>query len=163
MNISPTAITHMTRNNHLIHMTRVLPLLAIIFMAQCFFIPQAFPELQLGNLYFVMSVALCCGVMALYLYDTQIQIFIKDQNLHWQIPIFKIKKTYSLLELNTIDVFDPEQPFSNLKLSFGKNKKILNLYFIDNPEKVIKVLWQSKVDALNAQMIQKDESDHKAA
>ena len=53
-----SSVTHMTRHNHLLHMTRVLPILAVIFIAQCFFIPRVFPELDLGNLYFVMSVAL---------------------------------------------------------------------------------------------------------
>lgn len=143
-------VTHMTRHNHLIHMTKVLPLLAIIFIAQCFLIPSAFPELQLGNLYFIMSVCLCCGVSCLYLYDTQIHIFIKDQKLHWQIPLLKINRSFSLLDLNTIDVYDPEQPFSNLKLSFGPKSKTLNLFFIDNPTQIIQKLWQSKVEALRA-------------
>ena len=94
------------------------------------------------------------------MYDTQIQIFIRDQYLYWQIPLLKIQRSYDLIDLTTVDVFDPEQPFSNLKLSFGKNKKIINLYFIDNPEKIIKALWESKLEALNAKA---NENKQKAA
>lgn len=156
-------VTHMTRHNHLVHMNKVLPLLAIIFIAQCFFIPQVFPELQLGNLYFIMSIALCCGVFTLYLYDTQLQVFIKDDHLHWQIPALKIQRQYSLIDLQTVDVFDPEQPFSNLKLSFGLKKKVINLYFIDNPEKIIQKLWQSKVEALKARNVSEIPEEKKVA
>lgn len=156
-------VVHITRNNHLLHMTRVLPILAIIFIAQCFLIPSAFPELQLGNLYFIMSVCLCFGVSCLYLYDTQIQIFIKDQSLHWQIPMLKIKKSYSLLELHSIDVYDPEQPFSNLKLSFGTKKKTINLFFIDNPALTIQKLWEFKVKALKDHQNKNDSEQFKDA
>lgn len=149
-----TPITHMTRNNHLVHMSKVLPILAIIFIAQCFIIPSTFPELQLGNLYFIMSVFLCCGVTCLYLYDTQVHIFIKDQCLYWQIPVLKVNKCYSLLDLNTIDAFDPDQPFSNLKLSFGLKNKTLNLYFIDNPAQTIQKIWQSKIEAVQALQVE---------
>lgn len=97
-----------------------------------------------------MSITLCIGVISLYLYDTQIHIFVRDHELVWQIPVLKVSKSYSLLDLETIDVFDPEQPFSNLKLHFRAKKKVLNLYFIDNPAQVIQKLWQTKVDALKS-------------
>lgn len=155
-------ITHMTRNHHLTHMTKVLPILAIIFVAQCFIIPQSFPELQLGNLYFVMSVFLCCGVSALYLYDTQIHIFIKDGMLYWQIPKLKISKSYCLIDLKTIEAFDVDQPFSNLRLAFGAKNKIINLYFIDNPAQMIQKLWQSKVEALNALKVEEVQNQEAA-
>ena len=154
-------ITHMTRNQHLVHMTRVLPLLSIIFCLQCFLIPSAFPDLQLGNLYFVMAIMLCTGVVGLYLYDTQTKIFIKDHQLFWQIPMLKIGKSYNLMELQTIDVFDIDQPFSNIKLHF--NKKIVNLYFIDNPTTIIKSLWQAKKDAMLQSTTQNTNDDKQAA
>lgn len=134
-------------------MTRVLPLLAIIFVFQCFFIPQIFPELQLGNLYFIMAIMLCSGVVSLYLYDTQLVVFVKDYELYLQVPLLKISTSYSLKELETIDVYDADQPFSNIKLYFGQKKKTLNLYFIDNPSQVIQKLWETKVNALKNEVL----------
>lgn len=94
-----------------------------------------------------MAVMLCSGVVSLYLYDTQLIVFVKDSELILQIPILKFSKSYSLKELEIIDVYDPDQSFSNIKLYFGSRKKTLNLYFVDNPTQVVQKLWQAKINA----------------
>jgi len=142
---------HLTREAHLQHLLKMMPILTFLFGLQCLTLPLLFPGLELGNMYLALAGFIVGGIGSLYFYDTQVKTFLDETHLHWQIPLLKLKKKYLLKELLVIDVLEPEGSFSNIRLVFSKGK-ICHLLFVDKPAQSAKIILQAKHQATKVEL-----------
>lgn len=158
--ISPKNPIHITKEFHLQHLLHMLPVLTLIFGMQCLTMPVFFSGMDLGNLYLILASGLVLGILALYFYDTKVVQFIDNGNLYLQISSLKFIQSYPLVQLKNIDVMDSDPYFSNLKLTFHSGK-ILNLYFVDHPQKMVQIILKEKEKEIQKQLDQKKSNNEK--
>lgn len=124
-----------TRTKHLEHLGRVTPFIFAIYSFQCFLMNSI---LQENLTYWFITMAMCiCGFLGLfYIYDLNQKITIHPNAIELKWSPFYAQKIIYYSEIVSVDASDIDQSFANIRIEL-RNKKSINLYFVDSPELVV--------------------------
>lgn len=124
-----------TREKHLDHMVRVVPLIVFAYAIQCYFISSMSPiEYATDGLLFLGA---CLGMMiaAFVTYDLTHVVKLAEDSLVIEVKWLNIKNEISFVEIKEVVVSQPGESFSGLKLILKSGRKV-NFYFIDDADKI---------------------------
>ena len=137
------AIAKLTREPHLTHLTRVLPLIVGIFALQCYLVSQMNPEASVGNYAIFMAMSLGILIASLVYYDTKHLVLIFEDRLFIQNPLFNSQRVLMLDEISEVLTTDQEVNFASMIFKLKDGDKIY-LYFVDYPQHVKKLIEELK-------------------
>lgn len=138
-----------TREKHLDHMVRVVPFIVTAYAIQCYFILQMGPvDFAVEGLFFLGG-CLVSMISCFVTYDLTHAVKFQDKDLKISIKWLGYEKTISYEELSAIEVSDPGQNFSTLRLKTHGGKKY-GFYFIDDADKIKTWLEQKRTPELQA-------------
>lgn len=123
-----------TREKHLDHMVRVVPFIVFCYAIQCFMITKIGP----GD-FSTISLSILGGFLALMIaafitYDVKHQVILNE--LAIEIEFLGKKTTITYEDIWLIEINEPGQSFSNIKLQTSKGK--ITFYFVDDSEQIKK-------------------------
>lgn len=130
--MSPKTIT---REKHLDHMVRVVPLIVFAYAVQCYFISSMSPiEYATDGLLFLGA---CLGMMiaGFVTYDLTHVVKFEEEKLLIEVKWLNIKNEISFVDIAEVVVSHPGESFSGLKLVLKTGKKV-NFYFVDDADKI---------------------------
>lgn len=120
-----------TREKHLDHMVKVVPLIFLGYAIQVFFLSKMKTVLGPGAIVF-LGVSLASMISLFILHDLKHHVSLFED--HLEIKFFWMKKEILYREIERIEVSNPGESFSHLKI-FHAGKKT-RLLFIDEAEAV---------------------------
>lgn len=124
-----------TREKHLDHMVKVVPLIVFAYAIQCYFIAQMGPvEYATTGLLFLGA---CLGMMiaAFVTYDLTHIVKLDDEGLSIEMKWLGYRREMKFSELSEIHVSEPGESFSTIKI-VSKSGKKYGFYFVDDAEKI---------------------------
>lgn len=124
-------IAQMGRQNHLQHLTQILPFITTIFGVQCFFIYKFVTDIQVGDYALIMGMGLIGFIYALFYYDNNHHVLVYSKYLH-VFPVFGRDKKLMIGDIENILAPDEECNFSTIIIEL-KNKERHVFYFVDYP------------------------------
>lgn len=127
------------RNNHLNHLTKILPFVAVVFGLQCYLIYQISSGIDIGNYTFFLGVSLASFVGALLYYDTNHHIIIYQNRLHIYFQIMGVNEEVYFTDIQEMYVPEEDINFSTMVIKTHDDKKY-KLHFIDHPYHVKKFI-----------------------
>lgn len=120
-----------TREKHLDHMVKVVPLIFLGYAIQVFFLSKMKTVLGPEAIVF-LGVSLASMISLFILHDLKHQVILFED--HLEIKFFWVKKEILYREIERIEVSNPGESFSHLKIfHVGKKTRLL---FIDEAEAV---------------------------
>jgi hypothetical protein len=132
-----------SREKHLDHMVRVVPLLVLAYGIQCYFIMSHGPEEFAKNGLFLLGACLVLMILGFITYDlTHVVNFSKDQ-LTISVSWLRYAKEIYYQEIKSIHVSDPGSNFSTLQIETIRGKKY-GFYFVDDADKIKEWVEQKK-------------------
>jgi hypothetical protein len=124
-----------TREKHLDHMVKVVPLLFLGFAIQAYFLSSMNTALG-SNAIIFLGFALSSMIGLFVCHDLKHQVTIFEDRL--EIQFFFYKKNIPLSSIDQVFITHPEESFSNLVI-FQGNKKT-RIFFVDEAEKIHSLL-----------------------
>lgn len=137
------AIAKITREHHLNHLTRVLPLIVGIFGIQCYVVSQMNPEASIGNYAIFMAISLGLLIGSLVYYDTKHLVLIFEDRLFISNPLLNSQRMLMLNEIEEIITTEDDLNFASMVLKLQNGEKVF-LYFVDYPKHVKKLILELK-------------------
>lgn len=123
---------HLTREKHLDHMVKIVPVIVFFYAVQSFIIlkvsPGQFSSVSLS----VLGGFLALMVSAFIIYDLHHKIILKSDKI--EINFFFYRKTILFSQISDVIISEPGQSFSHLTLKTKSSK--FYLYCVDDAEKV---------------------------
>lgn len=132
-----------TREKHLDHMVKVVPIIVLAYAVQCYFISQLSPvEMATDGLLFLGA---CLGMMiaGFVTYDLTHIVKIEDQSVVAEIKWLKYRREIYFHQMKEIIVSDPSESFSTLKIVSTTGAKI-SFFFVDDAENIKKWMEQKR-------------------
>lgn len=120
-----------TREKHLDHLVRVVPLIVLGFALQCYILGNMSGG-ESGGFILFLGGALSAMIATFITYDVQHRAQLFEDRI--EVHFFFSHKTVYFKDITQIEVKDPDQSFSTVTLHHGKNK--IRLYFVDDAPKV---------------------------
>ncbi len=129
-----------SRQRHIDHFFKVIPIIFVIYCAQCFLFKVLFPtDLSIQMWIFILGSTLLT-MMGLFLnYDLHHKVKIFENHLSVKYPLLFVNQVIKLSDIKDIEVAQPGAPFSNVLLRLHNGKK-LTFYFVDEAENVAKLI-----------------------
>jgi hypothetical protein len=124
-----------TREKHLDHMVRVVPFIVTAYAIQCYFILQLDSQEFGVNGLFVLAGMLIAMISSFIIYDLTHAVKFQENSITISVEWLGYKKDIFYHELIEIEVSDPGQSFSTLKLKTKAGKKY-GFFFIDDADKI---------------------------
>jgi hypothetical protein len=137
-----------THDQHLAHLMRMVPLIFGIFVFQCLLMRSIIENAELGNWFIFMALVICTMISFFYYYDTQHRVELYENAICVSYPPFMAKKVIPYGKIKKIFALDQELEFTNIRIDLNSGKA-LNLYFVDTPEKVVKMIEQRMLVPIN--------------
>lgn len=138
-----------TREKHLDHMVRVVPFIVTAYAIQCYFILQmGAVDFAVDGLFFLgacLISMICCFIT----YDLTHVVNFHEEHLTISVKWLRYEKIVSYHDLIQVEVSDPGQSFSTLKLQVRSGKKF-GFYFIDDADKIKSWLEKKRSPELQA-------------
>lgn len=120
-----------SREKHLDHMVRVVPLLFLGYALQAYFLSHMNTSLG-SNAIIFLGLALA-GMIALFVcHDLKHQVTIFEDRL--ELHFFFYKKIIPLASIDRVLITTPKESFSNLIIFHGTKKT--RIFFVDDAEKI---------------------------
>jgi hypothetical protein len=121
-----------SREKHLDHMVRVVPFIVFCYAVQCFIITKIGP----GD-FSTISLTILGGFLALMIagfitYDVKHRVVLDDSGIN--IHFLGTTKLISYDEIWMVEINEPDQSFSTIKLHGNKGKT--TFYFVDESDKI---------------------------
>ncbi len=138
MNV-PKPVYEVSRQEHLNHLQRMMPLLAGIYFFQCFLLWHFITDMPVGDICFLVAVFISAGISGLYMYDNYQKTLIFGDSILSYFELWGGARIYSLSEVKSIRADASELAFGHLELEFN-NGDTLRLYFIDRASEVAKLV-----------------------
>ncbi len=135
-----------TREKHLDHLVRVVPVLVICYAVQCFFILNMGPNIITTLGLSVVGGILAAMIMGFIGYDLKHQVDLNQTEL--KIDFFFFSQIISYDDILALEIRNPGQSFSTLVLKTSKGETVF--YFIDDAEMVKKYIENQKQTQLAA-------------
>lgn len=124
-----------TREKHLDHMVKVVPLITFAYAIQCYFIFQMEPvEYATNGLLFLGA---CLGMMisAFITYDMTHVVKLDETSAIIEMKWLGYQREVKFSDLKEVSVSEPGESFATLKL-VTKSGRSYKFYFVDEAEKV---------------------------
>lgn len=135
-----------TREKHLDHMVRVVPLIVFGYALQSYVIlrvsPGEFSQVCLS----IMGVLLAAMIGAFIYYDLKHTVCFFEG--HLEITFAGRHTRISYEDIREIEIQDPGQSFSSLRLSTAKGK--ITFFFVDDAEKIQSFITERKAPLRSA-------------
>lgn len=128
-----------TRTSHIDHVIRLLPLITLLFLGQCFLLKSLIQDIAIGNLCFMMGSILITLVGFMYYYDISHTVEVYPNHIVSNFPPFMGQQIINFKDVADIRVADVDMDFSNVKIILH-NGDIYSVFFVDNPKKFYDVL-----------------------
>lgn len=128
-----------TREKHLDHLVRVVPLIVMGYAIQSYILLQMETAIGMGSILF-LGVALAAMVAGFVTYDLKQKVTIFEDRLESE--FFFFRKTIYFHEITSVDISETKQTFASIIIRTGKKKKVY--YFIDQPEDIRNLIQEHK-------------------
>jgi hypothetical protein len=122
-----------SRENHLDHMVKVVPLIVMGYGIQCYFILNAGHTEFATNCLLGLALGLGLMIVSFITYDLKHQVHFSDESL--EIRFYSFSKKISYDEIVKIDISHEGQSFTNMTLTIKSGSKH-RLFFIDDGDKI---------------------------
>lgn len=130
-----------TREKHLDHMVRVVPLLFFGYVIQVFFLSKMQTALGMASLVF-LGVSLASMIGLFVIYDLKHQVTLFEDRL--EINFFGFKKSIRYSEIDEIKASTPDESFSTILIRHERKKT--RIYFVDSSDEVIALVKPTNED-----------------
>ncbi len=135
-----------SRQGHIDHFFRVIPIIFVIYCAQCFLFKVLFPSDISIQIWIFTLGAMLLTMMGIFLnYDLHHKVEVFENQLSVKYPLLFINKVINIHEIEDIIVAQPGAPFSNLLLKLNNGKK-MTFYFVDEAENVAKLIIGKQIN-----------------
>ena len=122
----------LTREKHLDHMVKVVPFIVFCYAVQCYFIMKIGPSSFSTTSLSILGGLLVCMIMAFITYDLKQKVCFHETSLKSE--FFHFSQIISYQDIIDIEVVDPEESFSTLRII--TKKKTFTYYFVDDAKKI---------------------------
>ncbi|MCT4641538.1 MAG: hypothetical protein N4A33_04520 [Bacteriovoracaceae bacterium] len=138
----------LSRQNHIKHINRSMPLIAILFLIQNMVMSYAYPKESFGDYTIFCAITICSYVAILFWYDKTIYTRIFKDRLETT-TLFGSNKTIYFKDITKVIAPQKELPFSTIILC--SQDQIIPLRYIDSPvatkEFILKLINESKIES----------------
>lgn len=121
----------LTREKHLNHLVRVVPLLCLAYGIQSYMMMSFAQGGPTGTLILILGLSLALSVMGLVTYDNHHKVSWQDNQFFVKAPWSFSAKEYLKSEIHSVEVIGEEDEFQTVLIQL-KNKKRMTFYFVDN-------------------------------
>lgn len=124
-----------TREKHLDHMVKVVPIIVVGYAIQCYFIVSMGPvQFAVDSLMFLGG---CLGMMiaGFITYDLKHKVEFFDDHLEIHFGLFNYQSSLTYHDIKSVSVSEKEQSFATLTV-LSRNGKKFGFYFIDDADKI---------------------------
>lgn len=137
------ALAKLEHNNHLAHLTRVLPLIVMVFAIQCYVLSQMNPTASIGNYALFLGFTLATLIGSMVYYDTYHLTLLFEDHLYIEFKLTGTKRVIFYHEIKEIITAKDEVSFSSILLRLNDNSKVI-LHFVDHPRAIKKFIEELK-------------------
>jgi hypothetical protein len=124
-----------SREKHLDHMVKVVPFIVTAYAIQCYFIMQMEPVGFAVNGLLFLGACLAAMIIAFITYDLTHVVTFHENDLTISVSWLRFQQSIQYHDILKIEVHEPGQSFSTLKI-VTKNRKKFEFYFIDDADKI---------------------------
>ena len=121
-----------TREKHLDHMVRVVPIIFLVYGMHGFLMVRHMGPVG-SELSLMTGISLGLMIAMLVLYDTKHKVTLFDGYLEVNFLFFN-KKTISFSDISQVEVMGPTESFQTVVFKTDHNK--MTLYFVDDAHKI---------------------------
>lgn len=129
----------LTREKHLDHMVRVVPLIVLGYALQCWIISGMNTPIGSTSL-MVLGGLLCSMIVGFITYDTKHQVSFDETSL--TIEFLGLKKEIPYSEIHQVVITNPQHNFGSIMLNCKSGRH--RLFFVDEVEKVTAFLEEKR-------------------
>jgi len=120
------------RENHLNHLIAVMPLITMVFGAQCYIMWKFSPGINIGDYAISMGLVLSFFIGMMVYYDNNHHILIYKDHLHIYFGLFGINHKIEFSNIQEIISPEEDVKFSSIIIK-TKDKSNHVFYFVDYP------------------------------
>lgn len=125
----------LTREKHLDHMVRVVPIIVIAYAVQCYFIMNMSPGAFAVNGLFFLGACLALMIGAFITYDLTHRVIFNEESFTVSVQWLRYEQTVKYDQLKSIHVSEEAQSFSTLKFTAVNGMKF-HFFFVDEADKI---------------------------
>ncbi len=123
----------LSRENHLNHMVKVVPLIVMGYAIQCYFILQMGHSGIAADSLLFLGVCLGAMIAGFITYDLKHQVFFKESEM--DISFINSFRTIAYNQIASIHLSNEGQAFSTMTLKLHDGRKF-RFYFMDDADKI---------------------------
>ena len=124
-----------TREKHLDHMVKVVPVIVLGYALQCYMIMKLGPGNFAQNSLLFLGLCLVAMIAGFITYDLKHKVEFKDRELVFYFAPFHNHITLSYHEIVSVELSEAGQSFATLTLLTSSGKKY-RFYFVDEADKI---------------------------
>ena len=121
-----------TRNFHLRYMTKLTPLLVLLYIAQIWLYKHFAPPHLTNDLSLILGVGLALIILSYHSYDQHHKIICHNNFIEISFDLFGIKEEILYTEISSVKIKQNNHEFGNLTIT-DRDERVYRLYHIDNP------------------------------
>jgi hypothetical protein len=142
-------VLSVTREKHLDHMVRVVPFIVTAYAIQCYFILQLGSQEFGSNGLMFLGGMLTCMISGFIAYDLTHVVKFHEEAIDISVKWLGYHRTIAYQDIIKVEVLDPGQSFSTMKIETKEGKKI-GIYFVDDADKIKAWLEQKRFPEFKA-------------
>ncbi len=123
------------RNEHMNHLSRIVPLIGTIFMVQCYMLYKITNGQNMGDFAMFLGFSLISIIGILFLYDTKHKVDFYENDLHIHFAPLGIDKRINYNEITSVDAVNDQAVFSTITLTTTDGLRH-HLHLIDKPQEI---------------------------
>lgn len=139
----------LTREKHLNHLVRVVPLLCLAYGIQSYMMMSFAKGGPTGTLVLLLGVSLALSVVALVTYDNHHVVTWDAAGFGLRAPWTFGEKSFTRDDVATVDVIGEPEEFQTVIVQL-KNRRRLRFYFVDNGHEFKQVMEAQTQDVKHA-------------
>lgn len=124
-------IQRLTREKHLNHLVRVVPLLSLAYGIQSYLMMKWSHGDPTGFLVLALGVCLALSVMAMTTYDQRHQVFFDQDGFRVRPALGWAWRRYQRSDVKTVEIEGGEDEFQNVTVHFHQGRSLV-FRFVDN-------------------------------
>jgi|GEM_PF-3269041 len=133
-----------TRHFHLRYMTKLTPLLVLLYIAQIWLYKHFAPTHLTNDLTLVLGIGLALIILCYHSYDQHHKIICHNNYIEISFDLLGIKEEILYTEIASVKIKQNNHDFGNLTIT-GRNNGVYRLYHIDNPAGVATLIAAKKL------------------
>jgi hypothetical protein len=128
----------LSRENHLNHMTKVVPFIFFIYGLQSYFL-LSFSGRHLGSTLMWLGVTLSFLISSLICYDMTHKLKVNDDDSFEVGFSWLSMRKFQLNEIKDVKIISDQEKFASIVIELRSERKI-HVFFVDDAEKIKKLL-----------------------